>query len=234
MPESNPEFFHQLYRQFESPITSLDCGAKCSPYNSRGVPFCCDVGHAVPTAYDPEWAYLQANTDLWHLWEPDNANLKLELQAELPSGMQMIACLGHHFCQRGFRSITCRSFPFFPYLDRQGNFLGLTIYWEYEDRCWVISNLSRVTDTYRQQFIAAFEALFQSVPGEQETFRQYSIYMRRSFGQRKRSITLLHRNGGTYMVTPSNGSLRSLAPESLPQYGPYKLAAQLLFPDELD
>lgn len=234
MSVPSPEFFQQLYQQFESPITVLDCGSKCAPFNDRGVPFCCDLGHAIPTAYDAEWQYLKNNTDLWQLWEPQDPGLKLELQNELPDGMQMIACLGHRFCQRGFRSITCRAFPFFPYLDREGNFLGLTTYWEYEDRCWVISNLNRVTDTYRQEFIAAFESLFHAIPDESEAFRQFSIRMRRSYGRRKRTITLLHRDGDIYAVTPSNGHMRSMKLEELPKYGPYKIIAQLRFPDDLD
>lgn len=207
---------------------------KCAPHNSRGVPFCCDLDHAIPTAYDAEWDYLHKNTDLWHLWEPDDPNLKLQLHAELPAGMQMIACQGHHFCQRSFRAITCRAFPFFPYLDRQGKFLGLAHYWEYEDRCWVISNLDQVTDTYREEFIAAFESLFREFPDEQENFRQYSIRMRRSFGRRKRTIPLLHRNGGTYKVTPRNGRMRRVNPEKLPRFGPYQVAATLRFSDETE
>jgi hypothetical protein len=58
-----------LYSLFEAPITALDCGKKCSPYNEHGVPFCCDTRHAVPSAYTGEWRYLQANTDLWHEWQ---------------------------------------------------------------------------------------------------------------------------------------------------------------------
>lgn len=207
---------------------------KCAPYNSRGVPFCCDLGHAIPTAYDPEWDYLNQNTDLWHLWEPDDPQLKLELHAELPAGMQMIACQGHQYCQRNFRSITCRAFPFFPYLDRQGNFLGLAPYWEYADRCWVMSNLDQVTEVYRGEFVAAFELLFQVLPEERENYRQHSIRMRRYFGRGKRAIPLLHRNGGIYKVTPRNGRMRRVDPLKLPKYGPYRIAARLSFPDEIE
>lgn len=234
MPVITPEGFRNLYHQFSSPVTGLDCGTKCAPYNSRGVPFCCDLGHAIPTAYDSEWVYLKNNTDLWHQWEPEDPKQKLELQSVLPSGMQMIACQGHILCQRDFRSITCRAFPFFPYLDRESNFLGLAAYWEYEDRCWVISNLDQVTDTYRQEFVIAFDHLFHALPGEKENYRQFSIRMRRIFGRRKRAITLLHRNGEVYKVTPRNGRMRRVQKDKLPSYGPYKIAAQLRFHDEMD
>jgi len=64
--------FSDFYSNFDAPITALDCGKKCAPYNEYGVPFCCDIDHAIPTAYLPEWDYLELNTDLWHLWEDDD------------------------------------------------------------------------------------------------------------------------------------------------------------------
>jgi len=61
-----------LYAAFAMPATDEDCGLRCAPYNEGGVPFCCDPRHAVPTAYREEWAYLQAHTDLWRLWQDDD------------------------------------------------------------------------------------------------------------------------------------------------------------------
>lgn len=228
-----PFHFHDLYARFAAPITVLDCGGKCAPYNDRGVPFCCDIQHAIPTAYEAEWTYLETNTDLWHLHRAEDPGLEARLQAETPGGQVRIACQGHHQCQRGFRALTCRAFPFMPYLTRQGEFLGLSYYWTYEDRCWVISNLASVTPEYRTQFVAAFDWLFDHMPEERENFRYFSGIMRRVFGRHKRAIPLLHRNGKTYKVTPRNGRLRRIASEQLPKFGPYKLAAELPFPDEL-
>ena len=81
-----------------------------------------------------------------------------------------------------FVSITCRAFPFFPYITRDDWFIGMTYYWQYEYGCWVISNLQVVTPEYREQFIAAFEELFERMPQERESYRQYSTTMRRVFG----------------------------------------------------
>lgn len=226
--------FVDLYGHFNAPISEFDCGDRCAPHNERGVPFCCDTRHAVPTAYKEEWQYLEQNTDLWHLWEADSPEDTLRLQLQAPEGQVLIACLGHAACRRGFRSITCRSFPFFPYLDREGNFLGLSYYWEYEDRCWVISNLHIVTPEYRSQFIRAYDEIFNRIPEEQENFRSFSNTMRRVFGRRHRAIPLLHRNGFTYKVTPRNGRMRRIALEKLPLFGPYAVAAELPFPDEVE
>jgi hypothetical protein len=60
-----------FYDRFDVPVTALDCGAKCAPYNPTGKPFCCDICQAVPVAYQQEWDYLQDRTDLWHEWRGD-------------------------------------------------------------------------------------------------------------------------------------------------------------------
>lgn len=233
MPEVKPTDFAAIYGRFQAPIAALNCGEKCAPYNEHGVPFCCDTQHAVPTAYQAEWSYLKGNTDLWHLWHPDDPDESQKLQAQTPSGQVLIACQGYVRCQRGFRSITCRSFPFFPYIDRKGAFIGLSYYWEYEDRCWVISNLRIVSKQYREEFIAAYEELFRRMPDEMDNFQYHSAMMRRIFGRRKRAVPLLHRNGHAYKITPRNGRMRRVSIDKLPKFGPYKIAAQLPFPEEV-
>ncbi len=232
MPDLKPANFAQIYASFDAPITALDCGRRCAPYNEYGVPFCCDTDHAVPTAYLSEWAYLQPNTDLWHPWEDDDLNKTQRLRADTPDGQILIKCLGHKHCQRGFRSITCRAFPFFSYITRAREFIGMSYYWEYEDRCWVINNLQAVTPDYVQQFVAAYDQLFKHIPGELENFRCHSIIMRRVFGRQKRTIPLLHRDGGTFTITPKDATLQPVDPASLPKYGPYEIAALMPFPDE--
>jgi hypothetical protein len=232
MVEFIPGEIAALYAGFNTPIAALDCGQRCSPYNERGVPFCCDTHHAVPAANQSEWHYLQANTGLWKLWEPDDPEAGESLCTKLPQGQVLIACLGHHFCQRSFRSFTCRAFPFFPYINRQGEFLGLSYYWEYENRCWVISNLSIVSKEYLEEFIRTFEAVFERQPEEKASFAHFSVVMRRVFGRAKRAIPLLHRSGKAYKITPRNGRMRQVPVEKLPRYGVYKIAAAMPFWDE--
>jgi len=224
--------YAQLHARFNAPISEFNCGDRCAPHNEKGVPFCCDLGHAIPTAYEGEWDYLRKNTDLWRLWEADNPKETRRLQAQAPEGQVLVACLGHELCQREFRSMTCRSFPFFPYLNWQGEFLGLSYYWEYEDRCWIISNLHVVSPKYRSEFVAVYDEIFEKIPDERDNFRSFSENMRRVFGRRRRTIPLLHRNGWTYKVTPGTGRMRRIPVEKLPLFGPYAVAAELPFPDE--
>jgi hypothetical protein len=224
--------FAEIYADFDAPIASLDCGESCAPYNERGVPFCCDIQHAVPTAYQQEWEYLKSNTNLWHIWEADDPELTLELAKQAAPNQMLIECQGHVFCQRNFRAITCRAFPFYPYITREGEFVGISYYWEYENRCWVISNLDDVSKQYLNQFITAFEHLFTEYPDEWEQFRNQSILARRVFGRRRRAIPVLHRNGQWYKITPRNGHMRKTLAVDLPKFGPYKIAAGLPFHGE--
>jgi hypothetical protein len=231
--EMDAKSFEFLYSKFQTPIAEFDCGERCAPYNEKGVPFCCDTHHTIPAAYQAEWEYLQVSTDLWHPWEGDSRAETEALASMLPAGMLMIACKGHLFCERDYRSLACRSFPFFPYITRQGGFIGLSYLWEYEDRCWVISNLGIVTPQYLAQFITAYDELFSRLPSELEEYRGFSTLMRRAFGRKGRAIPLLHRNGWFYKVTPANGRMRKIAAEKLPAFGVYRIARELPFPDEL-
>ncbi|GAB4523577.1 MAG: hypothetical protein Fur0018_06410 [Anaerolineales bacterium] len=225
--------FETLYAGFGAPIAAFDCGAKCAPYNEGGIPFCCDTRHAVPTVYLAEWDYLRKHTDLWHPWQAETPQETAELQAETPDGQMLVACLGHRACQRGFRSLTCRAFPFFPYLNSQAEFLGLSYYWAYADRCWVANNLQVVSEVYVRQFVAAYERVFAYFPQERENFMVHCAYTRETFIRRRRRIPLLHRNGLTYQISPRTERLHPVRPEALPKYGPYKIAAWLSFPDEV-
>ena len=200
--------FRVWYTQFDSPIVSFDCGAFCSTYNPTGKPFCCDICYAVPSAYHQEWTYLHANTDLWHLWRgdecQDNPEDPAHLTGETPETMQLLACLEPGLCQRPYRSLSCRQFPFFPYITEEFGFLGLAYNWDFEATCWVISNLGRVTSKFHQEFIQFYDEFFSTWPHELDHYAARSEEMRDIFIAQKRSIPILHREGGYYLLRPIN------------------------------
>jgi hypothetical protein len=136
--------------------------------------------------------------------------------------MILLACLGPAQCQRPFRALSCRQFPFFPYVTSDYRFIGLAYDWEFENICWVISNLGEVTDAYRQQFVETHDRLFAF---SQEAFDSYHIHseqMREHFASLRRRIPLLHRNGGFYLLSPASERLEKSPVKHLPQFGPYK------------
>lgn len=232
MQGSNLANIRTLYAAFQSPIGELDCGKKCAPYNELGVPFCCDILHAIPTAYDAEWEYLKAHTTLWQLWQHENPTVQEAILAALPDGQVAVACLGHLACQREYRTFTCRAFPFFPYITGDGDFIGLTYYLEYTDRCWLTSNLNAVTGKYRQEFVTTYDHIFAMMPAEKENFSQQSISTREQYLKAGKAIPLLHRNGHAYKVTPHNERIQRVPIEKMPRYGVYKIAAEMPFPEK--
>jgi hypothetical protein len=215
-----------LYNNFNSPILELDCGSKCAPHNPNGVPFCCDICEAVPAAYQQEWDYLEPRTDLWHSWRGDECAEKPEdpaqLIAETPSTMQLLACKGAPHCQREYRALSCRQFPFFPYITDDYAFIGFTYDWEFEDKCWVISHLNQVSATYRQEFITTFDELFNLWPQEMENYAQRSADMRTYFLVKHRRIPILFREGGNFFLNPENETLETIAVTEFPKFGVFQ------------
>lgn len=222
-----PKFnFRQFYNRFNAPVTEFDCGTKCAPHNPSGKPFCCDICHAVPAAYRQEWTYLQENTDLWHEWRGDECTAEpadpAELLADTPEYMLLLACKGPAHCQRDFRALSCRQFPFFPYVTSDYRFIGLAYEWAFENTCWVISNLWSVTEPYRQEFVRTYDEIFALWQDDFDSYANYSDQMREHFAAEKRRIPLLHRNGGYYLLSPVNERLRRVTPDQFKKFGPYQ------------
>jgi hypothetical protein len=215
-----------LYDSFDSLVVPFDCGMKCSPHNPSEKPFCCDICHAVPAVYRQEWGYLKPSTNLWHEWGGDECESETgvlsSLDEETPDSMILLACLGPDQCQRDFRALSCRQFPFYPYITSDYRFLGLAYEWEFENVCWVISHLAQVTDVYRQEFIRTFDELFNTWIDEMENYAVKSQQMREMFAERRRRIPILHRNGGTYLLSPGSERIRRTRAENLPKYGVYR------------
>jgi hypothetical protein len=216
----------RLYNRLDSPITAFDCGIYCAPHNPSGKPFCCDICQAVPAAYRQEWEYLQSNTDLWHPWRGDecveNPEDPPELLSETPDHMLLLACKGPTNCQRQFRTLSCRDFPFYPYVTSDYRFLGLAYDWEFESTCWVISNLGLVSDVYRREFIQVYDELFALWQDEFDSYAIRSEQAREHYAAQKHRIPILHRNGATYLLSPISERLQRVVPEHLPCFGIYK------------
>lgn len=215
-----------MYDRFHEPVTSFDCGTKCSIHNPSGKPFCCDICHAIPAAYLQEWDYLRASTDLWHVWRGDEC---LEdttdpdsLRADTPDHMLLLACKGPTHCLREYRAVSCRQFPFFPYITSSLRFLGLAYEWEFEPTCWVISNLDQVTDTFRREFVRTFDRLFSQWDEEFEGYIFRSEDMRKHFSEHKRRIPLLLRGGGYILIDPESEEYESVNPGELEKFGFFK------------
>ena len=220
------KFFDDLYRDFDEPLTRLDCGLKCASHNPSGKPFCCDICQVVPAVYEVEWLHLQTTGDFWHEYRgdecPGDPCDPEEVLAETPSHMLLLACQGPERCRREIRSVSCRQFPFFPYITETGRFIGLTVEPAFRDQCWVISHLDEVTPAYRQAFVRVYDNLLSRWENDLEAYAEYSHDLRSQYAERRERIPLLHRNGKNYLVSPGSGKLYPVQPGGWRQYGPYR------------
>lgn len=217
--------FRDLYDSFDTPVTTLDCGLMCAPHNPRGIPFCCDICCAVPVAYKDEWRYLRASTRLWHPWRGDECAAEMsersELESQTPPHLRLLACRGPRYCERKNRAVSCRQFPFYPYLTSDNRFIGLTYDWEFTDKCWVISNLHLVTEEYKCQFIRTFDLLFETWLEDMDCYAELSAETREHYLVARRRIPLLHRDGSACLVSPGSERVSRVEPGKLPRFFPY-------------
>jgi len=215
-----PADFEHIYDIFNAPVSRFDCGRHCAPLNA-GEPVCCSADNAVPIVDRAEWQLLKSRSDLWQRHRPQEAVGK-QLVADLHDSCLAVECKRARQCERENRSLACRAFPFFPYIDRKGNFIGLSIHWGFADRCWVMSNPEIVDAEYRRQFVAANELLFERDPEEYAVHREYSASLRRVFSRKRLAIPLIGRDGGLFRILPHGGAMVPATPKSLPKFGRYR------------
>lgn len=226
MKEITPHInFGMLYSRFAVSTTPVDCGKKCAPFNPSGKPFCCDICHAVPVAYKPEWDYLKTRTQLWHLWRgdecADDPSDPASLLEETPEHLLLLSCKGPAQCERDYRATSCRQFPFFPYITNDFHFIGLAHDWEFESKCWILSHLDQVSDNYRMEFIQTFDLLFSYWMDDFDSYAALSGEVREHYASIHRRIPILHRNGKNYLLSPINERLRKIDLSGFKKHFPF-------------
>jgi hypothetical protein len=220
IPKVLPEHYRHIYDIFQASISRFDCGRKCAPLNG-GSPVCCSTQNAVPVVHRAEYKELQRRTDLWFDFKPYDAATK-KIVKDLHRSCTAVECKGVAFCERDNRSLACRAFPFFPYMNRAGEFIGLGTYWDFSDRCWMISNMQVVDAKFVAEFVAAYEYLFKVDPREYDTFKEFSATMRRRFSFKKQPIFLIKRDGSGYLKVLSHGrGMKEVTAAELRAYPPF-------------
>ncbi|MBM3645504.1 MAG: hypothetical protein FJX02_14340 [Alphaproteobacteria bacterium] len=212
--------FARLYDGFNAAVSRFDCGRKCAPLNG-GEPVCCSTQNAVPVVHTVEFDLLKSRTDLWTRFKPYDYATR-QIVDELTSDCTAIQCSGARHCERDNRTIACRGFPFYPYITREREFVGLGTYWVFEDRCWMMSNLDLVDVAYIEEFYATYEKLFALDASEHRTYVDFSAAARRVFSRWKREIPVLGRDGRLRIVTPSTGELRLGKRSDYPKASPFR------------
>jgi len=189
-----PGDFTVLYREFQSAPAAFDCGKKCAPFND-GEPFCCDSGWVVPIAFKDEWKYLEKKTNLWHEFRPRNSDEFVLIDEVDEDESVFIECKGVKYCERENRSISCRTFPYEPYLDTRGNLLGLVYNRVIEDKCYLVDRHQIVTSKFICQFMRFIENFFKMLPSEKLLYMEQSRIYRNLMSRRKKPLIVLTEDG---------------------------------------
>lgn len=213
--------YDRLLSNFAAPIASLDCGRFCAPLNN-GEPVCCTTSNAVPVLDRGEWNLLTARTDLWSRFKPKDAAGR-EVVREAGRLCVAAECKGAAFCERDNRSLSCRAFPFAPYIDRDGVFSAISYYHGFADRCWVISNLHIATPRYLREFFIAYDRLFARDHEEWLAHKDNSIAMRRVHSRRRHRFAIVTRDFAWKWVRPhGRGTVAIRDPaREMKAFGPY-------------
>ncbi len=201
IPPLDEEEIAYFYSLLQEELTNYDCGTLCKDQNG-GIPFCCSVENAVPFLYRAEFSFLKKRTDLWKVWNPKTKNeIKLQKSHE-DEHTVFCECKGVAFCERENRSISCRTFPLEPYIDKRGVFVGLVFMREFKHGC----PLTQRTKDIRQEFIDTnflfWEKLMLRKPNEYETYRRSSIAYRRYRTKTKEEFPIFfpsHLKGKEYL-----------------------------------
>jgi hypothetical protein len=201
-----PELYEKLYATLKAPASRYDCGWKCAPLNG-GTPVCCSTDHAIPIVDKAEWRFLKSRGDLWHLYLKRDAQTRAE-RKDMHRDCRLVECKGAAHCERENRSISCRAFPFFPYLTAADEFMGLAPFWDFADRCWLMNNMQVVDRAFVREFVAAHELLFAEDKLERKANYDHSASMRRVFTRWNRPIPLIGHKGEYLAVEPGTHEIR--------------------------
>jgi hypothetical protein len=213
------------------PLCEIDCGLKCGPYNDYGVPICCDINQVVPAAFELEWEYLKDQTDFWSPWKSSNPHF-YDLEEEVQNGQVLIQCQGYQECQRDYRTLTCRAFPFFPYLDSKDTLSGMAYFPEFRSGCWIISNLDVVSQPYKEAFQGTFQELFAIYPDYLKDHADFCRYIREQAAEEHKKIVMLGFYGGAFLVDPLTEEKIQVEYKELSAFGPFEITRELRFPGE--
>lgn len=176
-------YYHSLLNE---ELADFDCGSLCAPDNG-GEPYCCKAEHAVPLLYRAEFEYLQTLGDLWREWKPVTREDR-EIASTASRDQLFCECKGIAHCVRDQRSISCRTFPLEPYIDRRGAFVGLTFVRDFvekdPDTGKVKCPMTRRSREIRQAFIDGHFIFWEKImlrrAEEYETYVETSKTLRRS------------------------------------------------------
>jgi hypothetical protein len=194
-----PAQIEELLATLTVPVTEIDCGTLCAPDND-GVPICCDKQRIVPVLYKKEYQVLRARSDLWRPFRPETKQQE-ELGEDMRACDKLCECKGVAHCERDNRSLACRTFPLEPYLDHDGELVGLVWNTDFDGVCPLVNSRYKVRRDYIEQAMAMWKKAFDWAPKEHQFYLEHSQTTRRSFGQKREKVPVFTPTGVKRMPT---------------------------------
>jgi len=178
-----------LYNAFTAEVCDFNCGTLCAPDNG-GEPACCRNDGCAPILYKDELRYLKSNTDMWRRRRARNEEERKEF-AEIEDYICYGGCKGVTHCDRRYRSLTCRFFPFEPYIEKSGQFPGLTWVYRCDYLCPLIGNREvRINQEYIDQSVRVWWSMFALYPEEYSCYYEESEKTRRTLKRRGKRVRI--------------------------------------------
>ncbi|MBN1115372.1 MAG: hypothetical protein JXA66_08530 [Oligoflexia bacterium] len=193
MIKLNEDDFRYLYNILDANITDFDCGAICALEND-GVPVCCEVNVVIPILYKNEYKYVNRHCKLWKRFKPENAHDK-RLIKDCGYDDIMAICRGHKDCNRNYRSMVCRTFPFYPFIEKNGNFLGLTYNYDFENKCILVGHPGMVNPVYIKQSLKAWNYVFDKDEAEYDAHYDLSRVIENKRRRKGKKIDIINTEG---------------------------------------
>jgi hypothetical protein len=169
----------EFYRLLDEEIAEFDCGAICARRNRNTVPYCCDISKTIPLMYREEYDYVRRRTAMWRPYDRRKADEKLdELEYHV-----YVECRGPARCERPWRSIVCRIFPTYPYVDERGRATGLFFNTVFRDKCVLAGRPELIRPAFIRSHLTFWNVLFDRHEGERafhtELARETEAHYRR-------------------------------------------------------
>ncbi|MBP7280511.1 MAG: hypothetical protein KBA66_02965 [Leptospiraceae bacterium] len=190
-----------LYTLLTEEVTNYDCGNLCKDDNN-GVPFCCVTENAVPLLYKKEFELLKSRSDLWKVWNPTDKKERELVDNHDDPNTVFCKCKGVQFCERENRSVSCRTFPLEPYIDKRGVFVGLVFMKEFSAGCPLTKRSRDIRQEFVDNHFIFWEKLMLRRPVEFETYTKSSRSYRMSRAKTKKDFPVLfpsHLKGKDYL-----------------------------------
>lgn len=180
-----------------APMISFDCGRFCVKAN-RGGPLCCDQKKFIPLLFKAEYRLLKERGQLWTRM-PVITKAEKKLVEDICDYNVFCLCQGVKSCRRSLRSLSCRAFPFEPFVNADGKVIGIVFQYEKKEKCPLIGMPESVFNPrYIRNSIIFWQEIIDIIPEEKDLFIDES---------RKR-IRRAKRNGGRIVIF-GNPSARS-------------------------